>query len=83
MVTNPPEMQETRRDGFDPWVGKISWRRKWQPTSVIFPRKILWTGPTIGPCSLAGYSPWGCKEPGTIEKLNNNNNIQKIPTGFL
>ena len=25
--------------GFDPWVGKIPWRRKWQPTVVLFPRK--------------------------------------------
>ena len=24
-----------RRCGFDPWVGKIPWRRKWQPTSVF------------------------------------------------
>ena len=26
-----------RRRGFDPWVGKISWRRKWQPTPVFLP----------------------------------------------
>ena len=25
--------------GFDPWVGKIPWRSKWQPTPVIFPGK--------------------------------------------
>ena len=24
-----------RRLWFDPWVGKIPWRRKWQPTSVF------------------------------------------------
>ena len=29
--TRPP----TRRPGFDPWVGKIPWRRKWQPTPVF------------------------------------------------
>ena len=23
--------------GFDPWVGKIPWRRKWQPTPVLLP----------------------------------------------
>ena len=28
-----------RRQGFDPWVGKIPWRRKWQPTPVFLPRK--------------------------------------------
>ena len=27
------------RPGFDPWVGKIPWRRKWQPTPVLLPRK--------------------------------------------
>ena len=25
------------RPGFDPWVGKIPWRRKWQPAPVILP----------------------------------------------
>ena len=27
------------RHGFDPWVGKIPWRRKWQPTPVFWPGK--------------------------------------------
>ena len=27
------------RCGFDPWVGKISWRRTWQPTPVFLPGK--------------------------------------------
>ena len=34
MVKNLPAMQET---GFDPWVGKIPWRREWQPTPVFWP----------------------------------------------
>ena len=42
--------------GFDPWVGKIPWRRSWQPTPVSLP------GESQGPRSLVGYSPWGCKE---------------------
>ena len=25
------------RPGFAPWVGKIPWRRKWQPTPIFFP----------------------------------------------
>ena len=41
--------------GFNPWVGKIPWRRAWQPTSVFLP------GDTHGLRSLVGYSPWGCK----------------------
>jgi len=32
-----------RRLRFDPWVGKISSRRKWQPTPVFLPEKIPWT----------------------------------------
>ena len=44
-----------RRCGFDPWVGKIPWRRKWQPTPVFLP------GKSHGERSLAGYSPWGCR----------------------
>ena len=33
-----------RRPGFAPWVGKIPWRRKWQPTPVFLPGKFPWTG---------------------------------------
>ena len=28
-----------KRYGFDPWVGKITWRRAWQPTPVFLPRE--------------------------------------------
>ena len=48
---------------FNPWVKKISWRRKWQPTPVFFP------GESYGQRSLVGYSPWGHKELET--KLSN------------
>ena len=48
-----PVMWET---WFDPWVGKIPWRRKWQPIPVLLPRKFHGWG------SLVGYSPWGHKE---------------------
>ena len=41
--------------GFDSWVGKISWSRKWQPTPVFLP------GKSLGWRSLEGYSPWGRK----------------------
>ena len=40
------------RPGFDPWVGKIPWRRKWQPTPVSLPEK------SHGQRTLVGYSPW-------------------------
>ena len=60
MVTNLLAMQETRSKF---WVGKIPWRREWQPTPVFLP------GETRGQRSLAGYSPWGCKESDMTERL--------------
>ena len=53
-----------RRCGFDPGVGKISWRRKWQPTSVFLP------GKSHGQRSLVGYRPWGHKELDVTEWLS-------------
>ena len=50
-----------QRHGFDPWVGKIPWRRAWQPTPVFFP------GETHGQRNLAGLQ--GCKEPDTTEAI--------------
>ena len=40
------------RCGFNPWAGKIPWRRKWQPTPVFLPGKYH------GHRSLAGCSTW-------------------------
>ena len=47
--------------GSNPWVWKISWRRKWQPTTVFLP------GKSHGWRTLLGYSPWGRKELDTTE----------------
>ena len=47
---------QCRRRGLDLWVGKIPWRRKWQPTLVFLPQKCH------GQRSLVDYSPWGHKE---------------------
>ena len=55
-----------RRLRFYPWVGKISWRRKWQPTPVFLP------GKSQGQGILASYSPWGPKESDMIEWLSTN-----------
>ena len=49
---------------FDPWVRKIPWKRKWQPTPVFLP------GKSHGQWSLVGYSQWSCKESDTIERLH-------------
>ena len=54
--------QQCRTLGFDPWIRKIPWRRKWQPTPVFLPGKFH------GQRSLAGYSPWSCKELDTVEQ---------------
>ena len=51
------------RHGFNPWVGKILWRRKWQPTPVFLLEKFH------GQRSLVGYSPWGHKESDTTEHV--------------
>ena len=52
---------QCRRPRFDPWVGKILSRSKWQPTT------LAWR--IHGQRSLAGYSPWGCKELDMTEQL--------------
>ena len=44
---------EAKDAGSIPWVRKIPWRRKWQPTPLHLP------GNFHGQRSLAGYSPWG------------------------
>ena len=43
---------QCRRLGFDHWVRKIPWRRKWQPTPVFLPEKFHGEG------SPEGYSSW-------------------------
>ena len=55
---------ELERPGFDPWVGKIPWKRKWQPTPVLL------LGKSHGQRSLIGYSPWGRKESDTTERFH-------------
>ena len=49
------------RPGFNPWVRKIPWRRKWQRTPVFSP------GESHGWRSLVGYSPWSRKESDSTE----------------
>ena len=58
VVKNLPANAGNARDmdGFNLWVRKIPWRRKWQPTPGFLPRE------SHGWRSLMGYSPWGHKE---------------------
>ena len=50
-----------KRLRFDPWIGKIPWRKAWQPTPVFLP------GESHGQRNLVGYSTKGCKESDTTE----------------
>ena len=54
--------QQCRRPGFGPLVGKIPWRRKWQPTPVFLP------GEFHGRRSLASYRGW--KESDVTKQLS-------------
>ena len=60
-IKNP---MQCGRPGFNPCVGKIPWRRAWQPTPVFLP------GEFHGQRSLASYSPWGRKDSDTTEWLS-------------
>ena len=75
------QCRRCKRCGFHPWVGKIPWRRAWQPTPVFLP------GESHGQRSLAGYSPWGRTEshmteahlvPENILRTNFQNKKQKL-----
>ena len=50
------QCRRLKRHRFDSWVGKIPWRRAWQPSPVLLP------GESHGQRSLADCSPWGRKE---------------------
>ena len=50
---------QCRRCRFDPWVGRIPWRREWEPPPVFLPGKFH------GQRRLADYSPCGHKESDT------------------
>ena len=55
------QCRRRKRCEFDPWVGKIPWRRKWQPIPVFLP------GKSHAQWHLAGYSPYVCKESDTTD----------------
>ena len=65
---------QCRRPGFDPWVGKIPWRREWLLTAVFLPRE------SHGQRSRVGYSHWGRKESGTTEQLTLSFSLHQVIT---
>ena len=56
---------QCRRPSLDPWIRKIPWRRKWQPT----PGNPLLPGEFHGQRILTGYSPWDRKESDTTDSI--------------
>ena len=74
-LSSKESAHQCRRCGFDPWVRKISWRRKWQLTPVFLPGKFH------GERSLVDYSPWCHKELETTEQWNHHH--QSIVIMFL
>ena len=58
------QCRRCRRRGFNPWIRKIPWSKKWQPAPVFLPGKFH------GQRSLVGYSLWGCKESDMTEQLS-------------
>ena len=57
----PAKAGDMNRCRFHPWVGKIPWRRVWEPTPVYLP------GESHGQRSLVSYSPWAHKESDMTE----------------
>ena len=70
---NPPANQ-CRRCGFDPWVRKIPWRRKWQPAPVFWPAELyelyspLEKAMAPHSSALAWKIPW-MEEPGRLQTM--------------
>ena len=60
-VKRLPTFRET---GFDPWVGKIPWRREWQPDSVFLP------GKSHGPEEPGRPQSMGSQRGNTTEPLH-------------
>ena len=64
MVKIACQYGRSERCRLDPWVGKILWIRKWQPTPVFLPGKFH------GQKHLEGCSPWGHKQSNMTELLS-------------
>ena len=44
VIKEPPASRRCERHGFSPWVGKVPWRRAWQPFHFFFAWRIPWIG---------------------------------------
>ena len=63
------QCRRCRGQGFDPWVGKMPWRRKWQPTPVFSLHEK-----SHGQRSLEGYSPWVANSQTRLEQARTSTN---------
>ena len=54
-VKNLYQRRKCKRWGFDPWVGKIPWTRKWQLIPIFVPAE------SHGQRSMTSHSPWDCR----------------------
>ena len=71
------QCRRRKRRRFDSWVGKILWRKAWQPTAVFFPRE------SHGQRSLGWgrcYRPWGRKELDTTVRLSTGRQASWLPS---
>ena len=71
-IKNPPVM---RRPGLDPWVGKILWRKVWQPTPVFLPGESPWAEEPGGLQSMGSHrvthewvTKYSTAQPGNIQE---------------
>ena len=71
------QCRRCKRHRFDPWVGKIPWRRKWQPSPVFLP------GKSHGQRSLEGYHPWDCKDLDTAEHSHTQDRAKRMVAAIL
>ena len=55
------QCRRCKRHRFNPWVGKIPWKRAWQPTPVFLPGESPWTE------EPGGLQPWAHEESDTTE----------------
>ena len=73
MVKNSPaNVGDVKKIGFDPWIGTIPWRKKWQPTPVFLPEK------SHGQKNLVGIVQGVTKDLDMIWSKQQEQNISKL-----
>ena len=64
LLEKASQCRRCKGHGFNPWIGKIPWNKKWQPTPVFL------LGKFHGQRNLEGYGLWGLKESDTTEWIS-------------